>query len=76
MVRGIFGMTHLTDIDRHDIANYGMTHIGTASGNTEKDRRAAEYRKHLKRMEVDEEYRYRWEENERTWIQAQQKHNI
>ena len=76
MCRGLFGMAHLIDIDRHDIENYGMTHIGTASGSTEKDHRAAEYRAHCTRLLVDEDYRKSWEENEKTWIKAQQKHNI
>lgn len=61
----------MDNVTRLDIENYGLNQAKPlCSGRTAAEQRAKDYQAHLKRMEVDEDYRYRMMQNEQAWEEA------
>jgi hypothetical protein len=64
-------MTNLDPIQQHHIENYGLNNAGGRIGNRpESAQRAKDYEAHLKRMEWDDDYRYRMMQNEQALQEA------
>jgi hypothetical protein len=67
-------MPNLDPIQQHHIENYGLnTAQPLASSRNAAAERKAEYDLHCKRMEVDQEYRLRWEQREKEFEQDKQR---
>lgn len=61
----------MEQVTRLDIERDGINQPAPlASARTEAEQRKAEYNLHCKRMEVDQEYRMKWEAREREFEEA------
>jgi hypothetical protein len=67
-------MSNLDQVTRDDIQREGLHQPAPlCSARTEAAQRAKDYEAHLKRMEIDPEYRMRWEQNEREMEEAKKR---
>lgn len=64
----------MEQVTRDDIARDGLNQPAPlCSARTESEQRRVEYNLHCKRMEVDQEYRMKWEQREREFEEAKQR---
>ena len=60
----------ILDIERDGLESSG----GNCEVSSERQARHQDYLKHLERMRVDDDYRYKWEQNEREYQEARKRH--
>lgn len=62
----------MEQVDKHHIENYGLNQPAPlASARPEAEQRNKEYQAHLERLKWDEDYRYKWEQNQKEWEERQ-----
>ena len=62
----------MDQVTRDDIARDGLNQPAPlASARTGAEQRNKEYQAHLERLKWDDDYRYKWEQNEKEWEERQ-----